>query len=221
MPNHITNRLEIIGEQSEVNKLKDAIRGKYEDGGDMFIDFNKIVPMPKELEITSDGWIMPIDNQFAKGTSVKDHLDDMRKRNIRPEDLENFIKGVRNYVKYGHATWYSWAVENWGTKWNAYGMKDHDQGENIIVFETAWSSPIDLIDKLSTMFPEVELKLTYADEDSGSNTGRLRFKSGKTLECNQPESQSREGYDIYFELNPDRLSDYDLVDGKYTYKEEA
>jgi hypothetical protein len=49
MPNHITNRLSIIGTGEQVAQVRAEIRGEEED---RFIDFHKIAPIPKELEGT-------------------------------------------------------------------------------------------------------------------------------------------------------------------------
>ena len=51
MPNHITNRLELVGDQSKINELLEAVRYDNEPIGTL--DFNKIIPMPKSLDITS------------------------------------------------------------------------------------------------------------------------------------------------------------------------
>ncbi len=48
MPNHITNRLTIIGTEEQVKQVREAIKGEHED---QFIDFNKIAPIPKELGV--------------------------------------------------------------------------------------------------------------------------------------------------------------------------
>jgi len=45
MPNNIKNRLEIIGTENQVNEVLDFLRGElFDDGSEMFIDFNKIIP---------------------------------------------------------------------------------------------------------------------------------------------------------------------------------
>jgi hypothetical protein len=56
--------------------------------------------------------------------------------------------GQKEEKAFGKKTWHSWNIENWGTKWNAYGM-DND-GKSIIrtentltiIFQTAWSPPL-------------------------------------------------------------------------------
>jgi hypothetical protein len=54
MPNHITNRLTIIPNETNVTlftgedvlRVREAIKGERED---QYIDFHKIAPIPKEL----------------------------------------------------------------------------------------------------------------------------------------------------------------------------
>lgn len=51
--------------------------------------------------------------------------------------------------KYGYADWYDWCVGNWGTKWDACELfYDIDGDEITVSFDTAWSPPTDLYDKL-------------------------------------------------------------------------
>ena len=51
MPNHVTNRLNLIGEQIRIDELLDRI--KNDELGRGTIDFNKIIPMPEALEVES------------------------------------------------------------------------------------------------------------------------------------------------------------------------
>jgi hypothetical protein len=48
--------------------------------------------------------------------------------------------------------WYSWSIENWGTKWDVSGFDDGvaDVKENEITlyFDSAWSPPIEFYQKL-------------------------------------------------------------------------
>jgi len=229
MPNHIQNRLKVIGDNLEVQKVFLAIKGeKNEDGTESQIDFNKIIPMPPELSITSDSWLIPLEHYPYPNpdadNGIMGHLKDLKKYcdanpKRKEETLKNFLQGVKNYIDFGYATWYKWSIANWGTKWNAYSQNDKRNTEDTIYFQTAWSSPIVLIAELSKMSPNVKLELMYADEDSGSNTGKFLFHNGNVIESFEPESQSVESYDIYFELHPDRKSDYKLIEGRYEYIE--
>lgn len=52
--------------------------------------------------------------------------------------------------RYGYADWYSFCVAEWGTKWDISGGVIQEEGDGYIVasFDTAWSPPIGLIEKL-------------------------------------------------------------------------
>jgi hypothetical protein len=218
MPNNIKNRLEIIGTEKQVNEVLDFLRGEpSEEGFEMFIDFGKIIPMPESLNISRNSWVMPLENQFSANIKMKAHIDEIKefceKNPSRKEQtINNFIAGIKNYIEYGHATWYNWSVANWGTKLNAY--QQEKQESNAIMFETAWAGVPDLINKLSVKFPEVSFTYKWSDEDTGYNCGIGSYKNGE-LEINCPENCSREAYELAFELRPHYKEDYKLVGDTY------
>ncbi|SDA30295.1 hypothetical protein SAMN02910447_03163 [Ruminococcus sp. YE71] len=47
MPNHITNRIKLIGEPSEIHRVMEAV--KVDDFGLGSLDFNKVIPMPADV----------------------------------------------------------------------------------------------------------------------------------------------------------------------------
>ena len=100
---------------------------------------------------------------------------------------------ISNYLQYGCGDWYGWCNRNWGTKWNAYDVH-FDQESQSIHFLTAWDTPMPVIDKLSQMFPEVEIDLQWADEDIGHNVGHVVLLAGEPIDGNIPEGGSREAY---------------------------
>jgi hypothetical protein len=88
------------------------------------------------------------------------------------------------------------------------GLGNVNQGD-ILVFETAWSVPEPVLVKLSEMFPEVVLRVVYADEDIGSNSGEFELRNGvldKYREYDGPEACEVWGYDPA-EFFPDILRD--------------
>ncbi len=92
---------------------------------------------------------------------------------------------------YGENNWYNWSVANWGTKWNAYGYvkgTDYSQ-EKELTFQTAWSAPHAVLEKLSEQFPEVEITHEWANEDIGMNCGRRMYSGGERCEEYVPESE--------------------------------
>lgn len=87
--------------------------------------------------------------------------------------------------------WYEWSINNWGTKWNAYGYDkntDYSKNENLY-FQTAWSAPHSVLEKLTEMFPDIEFEHEWADEDIGQNCGRYSYTGGERIEEYAPESE--------------------------------
>jgi hypothetical protein len=113
-------------------------------------DFNKIIPMPESLSGT---------------TSCSSSTDDDKKRH------------AENILMYGHADWYSWSIENWGTKWNAYSVWV-DEDDECITFDTAWSTPHPIFAALSRLLPDATIIVKFADEDIGYNCGVLAYRNG-------------------------------------------
>lgn len=68
--------------------------------------------------------------------------------------------------KYGFSDWYSWAVNEWGTKWDA-GITswEEDGGKILISFDTAWGPPIALYDRLTE--EGWDIYSTYIEEGMG------------------------------------------------------
>jgi len=227
MPNHIQNRLTFKGTDEQIQHALNLIKS---DEGDAIIDFNKIVEMPPSINTDMHSGIedaidvtlnLPVhSNPLIGMLEIQNRRKVKSPLELSDEDFEKYIIGLKNVKEYGHKNWYGWCTSNWGTKWNAYGTPDNRDKNGTIFFQTAWSSPIKLVKILSGKLPDVEIDLIYADEDTSSNTGRISFKAGEVTMCYQPESGTKDGYDIYFELNPEDVSNYRLVDGKFEHIEE-
>jgi hypothetical protein len=155
MPNHVINILTI--EASNKQEIINAIRGNevYQ-----CIDFNKIIPMPEELEETTFPVRIVTEEEYNKGNGITQEMKD------------------KLIEKYGHADWYSWRNANWGTKWNAYDQSSDDHGQ--ITFNTAWNTPLSVMKKLSEQYPDATFNVRYADEDLGYNCGEYTIQNGET-----------------------------------------
>jgi hypothetical protein len=85
-----------------------------------------------------------------------------------PEDLRNTVSGsmgedkraeheaqqAANLEKYGYNDWYSFCVNEWGTKWDIGSDGNPAQdipGGLMLGFESAWSPPIQAYEKLTDM----------------------------------------------------------------------
>lgn len=174
---------------------------KDEDGKTTF-SFNTILPMPKELEIqscsTNDEAIMvyvtekltiPYDKVSDESDKYLKHIDcrfipnnreivwerckqlDENQLNERYEEGKILISNIKNY---GYPTWYEWANNVWGTKWDA---GDVDAKEDKVNFETAWCPPYGVLQKLSELEPDREIICEWWEE-SGYE-GYMILKNGE------------------------------------------
>lgn len=147
MPNHVTNRIEV----DDPRVIRALLNERDE------VDFNRLTPMPKEVENTTVG---------SSG--------------FDPQDERG---------------WYGWSLAHWGTKWNAYDT-DLD-GDNLWVrFDTAWSHPSPIIEALSRLFPEAELRVEFADENFGCNVGRYTMRNGQPAKVELPVDSSPEALEL-------------------------
>ena len=91
---------------------------------------------------------------------------------------------VENVNNYGCTTWYDWARQNWGTKWQPSEVIVERDGDNGVYmeFSTAWSTPFPIFEKLSTMFPTLDVKVLFADEDIPCNCGMYAWENGEFSE---------------------------------------
>ena len=218
MPNWVRTRLTFNGEQNRVAEIKELVKttGKDDEGKDYTneFDFNKVIPMPKELNIPSSSsgdWgmrylLLNAKHSFLWTEDDRSFMERMKKQKVSDpdrfnEDIELGKKYLSNIVKYGHKDWYSWRIEHYGTKWGACEIEwvNDDQVE----FETAWSFCLPIVQKLSEMFPDVAIEFSYADEDCSSNTGTGTIKDGEEIDCEYPETGDNRAYEIYLSLHPE------------------
>ena len=80
-----------------------------------------------------------------------------------PKELE----GTAGFDENGVAGWYKWRLDNWGTKWDVYDAQcDYFDANTLrLYFDTAWSPPMRIYEKLTDMGFEVTAR--YLDEGWG------------------------------------------------------
>lgn len=232
MPNHVRNRLEIIGSKDQVEQLFRAFNTHHE--AKPHKSFNgKIIYLHKNGSV---GWLDEQTNEFSRRNeptvvgvpdgyeidieSAFDHFPDFEKVIPQPKNIFNgdlSSEKEDECRKQGIPTWYDWNQANWGTKWNCYNVKS--ENETTFFFDTAWSSVPVIIETISLQFPDVEIIYEYADEDTGYNCGRLKFKNG-LIEEDVKTGGTKDAYELAFKLRPDYKQNYKLVDDNYIYFEE-
>jgi hypothetical protein len=197
MANNIANHLIITANSNEelTNFLSFIQHDEIIDGEVSVIDFNKILPRPKELDDTEESSTTDLCIYYYLITDNKEHLISsvISNRSFSKEKIlkiskdrlnEMFKIGKKyfeNYIKYGATTWYQWCISNWGSKWNAYDSYIVEKGDccAAIRFFTAWSGVPNIINKLTEMFPTFTFEYKYADEDMGYNCGECYGNNGE------------------------------------------
>lgn len=223
MPNYVTNIIKMVGDEK---KFKDVFHYIGTDEyGEKQIDFNKIIPMPESLNVTA-GSMEDQSVAVYKSKFLNDHNSIEKMLNypwvkqlniVNVEELCNYLieknpnildlgkQYITNIKLYGHSSWYGWCIENWGVKWNA---GDSWVAGDSFGFNTAWNDVGNLISIISSKFPDIIFEYKYADEDFGSNLGKITFKAGKIINSYIPKDGSDEamnlakeilGYDYYEE----------------------
>ena len=223
MPNDITNILSFSGDPEAIRNMLDAIKDDEEGYGS--IDFDKILPMPPELNIesgsrTTDGLNAYI--AFAEIYTLGQETDKVdllnipkksedaflrRRTDIDPRTWELGRQAFQNMQKYGTPTWYEWHSRHWGTKWNAY---DCNLSGNDLSFLTAWNAPHPIIQKLSEQLPDIRIHHAWADEDIGINCGYRDYLGGTVTDEWLPYER-KESIEFAAEVLNFDPSDYGLV----------
>ena len=191
MPNYVQNILNIEGDKKEVDKVLKAVSNAYRT-----FDFERLIPMPRELEIeagtrTQRGfqhYQKFVGEYFLKirdSEKVEDIPENAEKEylaghsEVDSQTWELGKKAFENYTKYGAISWYEWSIQSWNCKWNAMNTESERLSEENarISFQTAWSAPHPVIEKMAEMFPDVQIMHRWADEDIGRNVGEREYRN--------------------------------------------
>jgi|SRR5210317_741310 len=150
MPNWTYNNVQFVGKtEDSVKQLKDLLKSKDND-----FDFNNIIPMPLALMETVSG-----------------------SENAKPEWQKK--QSQKLISKYGADNWYSWSIENWGTKWNACDT-NVELNKNVLsyTFDTAWDAPREIAKALlhmrNTILKDISIEWNCEHEDGNEEEELVR-----------------------------------------------
>lgn len=232
MPNNITNQITFGSDAAARAAFQHMLHEMQAEGQPLgSIDFNKLIPMPDDLNIESgsrtDAGLELYTKFMAESAAVaqatmfapKDkcsavvgaHLEKWHEIEQKNQETWNLgEKAFQNIKKYGCPTWYEWCNEHWGTKWNAYGYHALNSKADTMVFFTAWGSVPKLIAALSKRYPDQEIVYRWADEDLGYNVGEMTFKNGEEIDSDIPLNSSRTAYEMAAEITGLDLAECNL-----------
>ena len=163
-------------------------------------DFNRIIPMPDILRQTesssavSTGLLILGRPEILRdgfgGGSLEEQVAQylafpwVREAGITDcESLKAFLAkrdpscvakariAIRAFEACGHASWYSWSLCHWGTKWNAYSLQIVRGSEGMFDFrfDTAWSPPDPVFAALAERPECAGLEISISGFDEGWN----------------------------------------------------
>lgn len=200
MPNHITNRLILSGNPDVIKLLKESIKTKHKSTPNITYSGEFIyekIDNKKEY-----GWFNDKTNSFS--TRIDNKIVVISTNGVPNGWKQDFNKAYTQYIDFEkiipppqfifrgnlssqdednnpNRNWLVFNTKMWGTKWNAYCTRLDKKGN--IIFETAWSYPQPILERLSWLFPEINIKLETLDE--GSNFwGTAEFSNGKMTNFN-------------------------------------
>ena len=155
MPNHCHNRVTFYSANTEaVAKLKQI----FEDEN----CFTQIIPEPDWANTP----LLTSDNRFGTKYGNDGEL---------PQYVEDpFKRLVFKSTDITDQRWYDWRVQNWDTKWDAYDVvvTDDDPESVEIEFNTAWSPPEAICNRIREDYPDVSVSWFY-DEPGCEIAGYL------------------------------------------------
>ena len=136
MPNWCYNKIEMYGDEKELQKIKEQVETK-----ESLFDFDTIIPTPNFDMIPNDKGELPKlrDDVIGKELGIKEFPDGS-----------------------SDDRWYHWHIDNWGTKWNSSEVTVEHEGDVLnYYFDTAWSPPEPVIQKLRELYPDVSISAFY------------------------------------------------------------
>ena len=149
MPNHCHNRVTFYPSGNNTDSSLDQI----ETIKDIFTGesvFTQIIPEPDWPNTPNKDGELPqmVEDTFPRSVFKSTGMTDQR--------------------------WYDWRVQNWDTKWDAYDVEVTDDDPECleIQFNTAWSPPEAICNKIREDFPDIAISWFY-DEPGCEIAGYL------------------------------------------------
>jgi hypothetical protein len=162
-----------------------------------------------EREFSFKGFVVPPDDpDYSMNSCGHQHpmpgMKEAIKRMIGVDCPDNHPMLLKQLEPENHPNcWYVWNNENWGTKWDAYDVTvgsastildrlaraSSEIVEEVVSFDTAWSSPYPVFNKMVELFPDLRFKFRWMNEDMmGSGGGQIDTKDGEPLSANDPDN---------------------------------
>jgi hypothetical protein len=122
-----------------------------------------------------------------------------------PKEEAAARRHLLNIAVTGYPDWYEWSCANWGTKWNSLSFGIDESRDEILRFhfDTAWSFPTPIFQKLATMFPTLRFECACYDE-CGNFAGFGAFNGEPAFEIGEATDEL---YELVYGEKPERYDD--------------
>lgn len=235
MPNHVKTRCTVTGPAESVAAFREQMIVTAEEEGKSYtrLDFNKAVPSPSILSQIEESTVSeygarlvilraergaPFETMGMYDTHIQRFRADvgMPDAPIREVAAAYLAKHpeyetagrlrLQAILETGFAGWYSWNVENWGTKWNSYDFEQVSEEPFQFTFDTAWDFPEPVFEALAKRFPTLQFECISFDEGwNFAATGFFNPPAGKAAwkRCDATEELYELVYGEKFQRDPE------------------
>ncbi len=168
MPNWCMNNLRISGPAEALKRFKEASKTRpqyYTDLGwdktdnQAVFSLSGTFPIP---EVVLQNW-----EKYEKIRETHRKECEKIREGVPEDQLENLVFPPYPAINQSEAEqWYYWCVQNWGTKWDVSptNIEDNENEEEWIVsFDSAWSPPIEWLEKVCQDYRELSFNLEYCE----------------------------------------------------------
>lgn len=180
MPNWCSNRLIIHAPQHALTSFMSKAKT---DKGDFTM--SAFIPMPEELSQIHTGSTFIDDVQVNEWLIVESDQGEKVNVPLTPAYRQELIE------QHGTVSWYDWALANWGTKWDIDASVSWSDEEDCVTidFDTAWGPPTEFVEKLTEMFPVLDI-IHYWAEPGMCFGGLAAYSEGQMRECVKTETNN-------------------------------
>jgi hypothetical protein len=195
MPNWVYNTLTIQGPKEEVDSIKDRLNKPFTLAQETFGmgDINGAGFPTKITQVTYNNPVFAFYNIHSykdDGISDEEYACQPARSELDTSDPNWWADCMR--IQAMDKSWYSWNNHNWGVKWDV-AVRDDEEYSNtelleykseghdnwvVYKFETPWSPPVKVLEKLSNLVPNSLLTLEYEEEQGWG--GELEILRGNT-----------------------------------------
>ena len=189
MPNWVYNSLSIEGNAKDISAIKTQLNKPYSKKFENWDMETNSMQFKEYLFPNPVFAFHNIFNHIEDGISDEEYLQ----QPDRNQPLEESLMFKGN-------TWYDWNVRNWGTKWDVAISHDEEYPETELMeesetslayrFNTAWSPPIPIIQKLSEQYPKLHFNLSYEEETGWG--GEYEYEDGVETEIESYDNKCRD-----------------------------